>query len=372
MKQIKRVVILLDVLKRENFEKFKSVLPELSEASLEEIWAYYPVRNAPKSKCPVETQHASFIEPFLLMHHLNKRRIPHSLWYDNSLCILNDDLYRFTSNGTIKEDLRGTYFVTLRDWLRHPFFTILKIILRQQNGDLVKPNIQSMVNNGCMNKFFGVCELYELRSKYIQDIAVPYNLKRHHHAQFTDLIRSVMGQYVVFKRDCIQVGEGVAFTDLDGQDVIKSIPRLLAQHTQLRKEVLITPAYQIEREFRCYFTKRDHLKIFTIKERKNLTPLEVMLKKDNIHLGTNISARWYEILPGSEDYARAERIARQMLSFLTYDAGTLEFALTKDGRTVFFEVNPMGAPLSFAGKDLALTNEFYKDIFDMLLGSTEP
>jgi hypothetical protein len=56
-----------------------------------------------------------------------------------------------------------------------------------------------------------------------------------------------------------------------------------------------------------------------------------------------------------------------MLSFLSYDTGVIEFALTKDGRTVLFEVNPMGAPLPFSGKDLDLTNEYYEDLFDMLL-----
>ena len=91
-----------------------------------------------------------------------------------------------------------------------------------------------------------------------------------------------------------------------------------------------------------------------------------MLQKDNIHIGTNIRTKWYEILPGTHDYSNAERTAREMLSFLSYDTGTLEFAHTKDGRIVFFEVNPMGAPLSFAGKDLALTNDYYEDVFNMM------
>jgi hypothetical protein len=369
MKNIRRVIFVLDSLQRENFEKFKSVLPELSNASLEKIWTYHPVRNAPPSNCPVDSQHASFIEPFLLMHYLRERGIPISFWYDISMCVVNDDLFRFTPDGPVKEDLHGTYIVTFRPWFWHPIFTILKIILRQQKGDLVKPNIQSMINNGCMNKFFAISQLYELRSKFIHDIAIPYNLKTDHHADFVELLRSTMGSLVVFKRDCIQVGEGLAFIDLDDEGIIGSIPALLANHRQLRKEVFVVPAHHIEREFRCYFTKRKRLKIYAIKERKNLKPLKSILKKDDFHLGTNFRSEWSSILPGTPGYALAEREARQMLDFLSYDTGVLEFALTKDGQTVLFEVNPMGAPLPFAGKDLALTNEFYKNMFGMLLGN---
>jgi hypothetical protein len=370
MKKIERVVISLDIIPKGNFEIFKRHLPELSSASLDEIWTYYPVRNAAKNRCPVDNQHASFIEPFLLINYLNERDIPYSLWYDNAICIMNDDLYRFTQEGPIKENLRGTYFFTLREWFRHPFFTILKTILRQQKGDLVKPNAQSMINPGCMNKFFGLCELYELRSKYIQDIAVPYNLKPHHYPAFVDLIRANMGPHVVFKQDCIQEGAGVMFADLDNKNIIESVSPYLARHMNLRQEVMITPAHQIEREFRCYFVKNYRLKIYAIKERKNVTTLKEMLGKKNIHIGTNIVSKWSAITPGMPDHALAENIAREMLGFLSYDTGCLEFAITNEGNIVYFEVNPMAAPLPFAGKDLALTNDYYSNLFDMMLGSS--
>lgn len=56
-----------------------------------------------------------------------------------------------------------------------------------------------------------------------------------------------------------------------------------------------------------------------------------------------------------------------MIKLMDYDTGCIEFAITKDDKIVFFEVNQMAGPLPFEGEDTVNMNNFYLSIFDEMI-----
>jgi len=367
MGKIKRAIILLDIMAREDYEHCIGLHKELSQATPEEIWSHYAVIGAPRRPGVKISKKSPLVETYLLIHYLKQQGIPYRLWYDNSLVIVNDDLYRFSDHEILREDLDGTCFITLRDTWRHPFFGILEQLLRQQGGQMAKPNRQTMHNTGCMNKFYALRELYPVRRTYLHDVAIPFNLKKRLYPAFLKFLSQQMGREAVFKIDCIQEGRGVTFRDLDDPATLAAVTPLLDKHMSTNRELFVAPAYRITQEFRCYFTRSDEIRIFSIKRRVNDASIDELMTRENLQIYKNVKVKWHEVKPATADYARATDIARDLIGHLSYSAGCVEFAFSENGRIVFFEVNQMAGPLPFAGDDVALTTDYYISMFDMML-----
>lgn len=77
--------------------------------------------------------------------------------------------------------------------------------------------------------------------------------------------------------------------------------------------------------------------------------------------------KWHEVKNSSEKFKFAEKIATEMIKLMDYDTGCIEFAITKDDKIVFFEVNQMAGPLPFEGEDTVNMNNFYLSIFDEMI-----
>jgi hypothetical protein len=368
MGDIKRAIILLDIMTREDYEYCIGLHGKLASASAEEVWSHYAVIGAPHKPGAKISKKSPLVETYLLIHHLKRRGIPYWLWYDNSLALVNDTLYRFGGDGPVEEPLEGACLITLRDSWRHPFFGILEVLLREKGGRLAKPNPQTMRNTGCMNKFYALRELYPMRATWLHDIAVPYNLKKRFYPAFLELLSAKMGRRVVFKTDCVQQGHGVVFCDLKDPNLPSKVQPLLEKHMRDNQELFVTPAYRISKEFRCYFTRGDMTTVFSIKCRVNDASFDELATRDNLQIYKNIKVKWHQVAPGTEDHTRATEIAQELVSRLSYNAGCVEFALTEDGRSVFFEVNQMAGPLPFHGKDVALTTAYYHSMFEIMLG----
>jgi len=138
----------------------------------------------------------------------------------------------------------------------------------------------------------------------------------------------------------------------------------LDRHIQKEHELLITPLYEIQAEYRCYFTKFDETKIFSIKQRVNLTDEDKLFEKANIQINVNIETKWILIEQNSRIFQEVSKIALKMIEILDYDTGCLEFAITTDDKIVFFEVNQMAGPLPFKGEDCENIQQYYLSIFD--------
>ena len=68
------------------------------------------------------------------------------------------------------------------------------------------------------------------------------------------------------------------------------------RHKVRQNELLITPAYDIKDEYRCYFTKYDNNpKVFAIKKRINITDEKEYYKKEHIHINVNMKVKWHEV-----------------------------------------------------------------------------
>ena len=365
-KKIKLAVISLDVMPQNTYDRF-SQMSHLQQKSYMEIWKHYPMIG--KSYNPkTMVKETSIIEPYLLLQYLKKDNVNCRFWYNNSLFIYNDDLYRIMGNKVEKVDLEGLYYFSFRESFNHPFFTILEILLEKNNGKLSKPNKRTMKNTGCMNKMYAFIELYKTREKYLQDVIIPYNLKPSDYKLFLEFCHKNIGSKVVFKNDCLQEGKGVIFKDLSLGYDIPALNKSLDKHKTKQKELIIAPAYNIENEYRCYFTNYKEAKVFAIKQRVNTSAEKDFYDKDNIHIYKNIQVKWLEIKNDSDTFKMASNIAYEMISLMSYDTGCLEFALTDTGKIVFFEVNQMAGPLPFEGDDCSNMNDYYLSIFDEMVG----
>lgn len=363
MKNIREAIISLDIMSHETYAKF-SKLSHLQSASSDEIWSHYPstgFNNYNPDKMVLE---ASIIETYLLINYLRDNNIKPRLWHNNPLFIHNEKLLRIKGDEIIEEPLDNLYFVSLRESLSHPFFRILKIILKDKGGDLVKPNMQTMENAGCMNKFYAKRELYSQREKYLGDVIIPFNITTRDHNTFMGYVKEHLGSKIVLKKDCVQEGKGVIFKDLQRENQMESISNILNSHKSRDREVLISPAYEIEREYRCYFTQHGVGKrVYSIKQRVNSKEIDVY-DKDDITIYKNIDVSWHEVKTDSDIFKFGTNLTNEMLEYLSFDTGCLEFAKTKDGRVVFFEVNQMAGPLPFKGEDTQNMTNYYHSIFD--------
>ncbi|MCW8895396.1 MAG: hypothetical protein OQK48_08225 [Sulfurimonas sp.] len=363
MKKIREAIISLDIMPKETYEKFNK-FSKLQNASADEIWKHYPstgLNNYDKNTMVLE---ASIIETYLLINYLRDNNIRPRLWHNNPLFIHNEKLLRIKGEEIIEEPLENLYFVSIREALSHPFFRILKIILQQKGGDLVKPNIQTMENAGCMNKFYAKRELYNQREKYLGDVIIPFNITTRDHHTFMKYVKEHLGNKIVLKKDCVQEGKGVIFKDLSRENQMESISKILNSHKTKDREVLISSAYEIEREYRCYFTQHDDVKtVYSIKQRVNSENIDVY-NQDDITIYKNIDVKWHEVKTNTDIFKFGSQLTKEMLDSLSFDTGCLEFAKTTDGKIVFFEVNQMAGPLPFAGEDTENMTKYYYSIFD--------
>ena len=360
--KIKTAVISLDIMSKKMYKDFAK-MRHLQKASSMEIWSHYPMVDGTYDPNTM-TKDTSIIESYLFLRYLKDKKINCRFWYANSMFIHNDNLYRIVNEDVIKVDLDGLYYFSFRETYAHPFYTLLEKLLEQNGGKLAKPNKTTMKNIGCMNKMYAITKLFENRKDYIQNIIVPYNLKAVDYKVFLKFVAESFGSKVVFKNDCIQEGRGVIVKDLDDgfdkQEIIES----LSLHKTRQKELLITPLYDIKAEYRCYFTNHKKAKIFSIKQRINLTDEQELFKKGNIHINVNMSVKWLEVLHTTDEFKFASDKAKEMIKLMDYDTGCLEFAITKDEKIVFFEVNQMAGPLPFKGEDTKNMDKYYLSMFD--------
>lgn len=350
---------------KETYTKF-SKFSKLQNSSPDEIWKHYPstgLNNYDPNSMVLE---ASIIETYLLINYLHTNKIKARLWHNNPLFIHNDKLFRIQGDKIVEENLENVYFVSMRESLSHPFFRLLKIILEKKGGDLVKPNMQTMDNAGCMNKIFAIRELYKHRDDYLGDIIIPFNLTTRDHEVFINYVKNKLGEKIVLKKDCVQEGKGVIFKDLSRDNQMQNISKILNTHKTKDREVIISPAYKIAREYRCYFTQHANKKtVYSIKQRINSEDIDVF-EKDDITIYKNISVSWHEVKIDSDIFSFGESLTKEILEHLSYDTGCLEFAQTTCGRIVFFEVNQMAGPLPFAGEDTKNMTNYYTSIFDYM------
>lgn len=360
-----KAIISLDIMPRDVYDKF-SKLSHLQNKTPDEVWKAYPMTG--KGFNPnTQVKETSIIEPYLLLSYLKERNITPRFWYNNPLFIYNEKLFRIVGADIVEVDLEGLYYISFRESFAHPFYRFLKILLKQNGGKLAKPNMQTMDNVGCMNKLYGIEELYSHRVEFLGDFIMPYNLTDRDFPVFMEFVRKHLGDKVVFKQDCVQEGKGVIFKDLSKPDQLESITKILRAHKIRSREVFISPAYEIAQEYRCYFTKYgDKKRIFSIKQRVNSDEIDVY-EKENIAIYENISVKWHEVRTDSKVFSDGVEIAKKMLKHMSYDTGCLEFAQTPDGKIIFFEVNQMAGPLPFEGEDCENMTRYYHSIFSKML-----
>ncbi|MFK5985948.1 MAG: glycosyltransferase family A protein [Pseudomonadota bacterium] len=362
----KRAILVLDSMPKEAYDNYAKLTSQFSKSEPNEVWSVYPVMGKKYTANDQLIRKSSIIEPFFVYNYLRKKNIPYRIWYNNALFIYNDSLFRITNSSVYEEDLDKLYLSCLRETWGHPFFGFLEVLISRAGGKVAKPNPRTMYNAGCMNKLYALKELYSRRADFIGDFAIPYNLNRAQYEIFLTFLKERMGNELVIKVDCVQEGKGVTFKSLEKSLYLPQLTKLLDKHKRKSSEIFIAPALKIKKEYRCYFSKGDENKIYSIKQRVNKGNTEDYFKHDNIQIYKNIEVKWLEVDDQSEEFEKASNIAKEMIPLMTYTSGSLEFAITEEDKIVFFEVNQMAGPLPFVGKDLDNMNDYYSAIFDQM------
>lgn len=359
---IKLAIISLDIMPQKTYDRFAK-MGNLQNKSYMDIWKHYPMIGKGYDSNTMVKQ-TSIIESYLLLQYLKEEDVSCRFWYNNALFIYNDNVYRIDGKKIIKLDIKGMYYFSFRESFAHPFFQIFEQLLEKNGGKLCKPNKATMCNTGCMNKMYAMNELYKNREKYVQDLIIPFNIQASDYPIFLQFVKDNLGSKVVFKTDCIQEGKGVIFKNLNDDLIVPELKKSMDIHKHKQKELLITPAYNIVNEYRCYFTKYKKAEIFAIKQRINKTEEKDYYSKENIHVNVNMKVQWLEVKNNSKVFEDASEIAYEMIDLMSYDTGCLEFAITDENKIVFFEVNQMAGPLPFEGEDCTNMNKFYLSIID--------
>jgi hypothetical protein len=363
----KKVVINLDIMTKAMFDKFNT-FAHLQFKPQTEIWKHYPKTGAGNYNGNTMFNEAPILETLLVLDHIkeNHPNTKPEFWYNTSLFIYNDEVYNIIGGKCLKVDLDNLLFISFREAWSHPFWKIFKVLLEKNGGKLSKPNMATMTNNGCMNKFFGIQELYPNRDEFLGDIIIPYSIKTNELDTFINFISEKLGNKIVIKKDCIQEGKGVMFRDLTRDGMVEKMKNDIKSHKNRGSEVIITPAFDIKREYRCYFTNDESgKKVYSIKQRVNETDIDVY-SKDNIQIYKNISAKWHEVKTDSQEFKIGTDKSVEMMDLMSYDTGSLEFAETTDGKFVFFEVNQMAGPLPFDGEDTENMQKYYSRMLERM------
>lgn len=361
---INRVIIYLETIPEDVYDSLIKLGPLYNkEEDRFKIWDAYP-KFGDIYDTKINSVYEPIFETYLTLNYCREIDVPSKIWYQPSLFIYNDNLYRIHGRRILKVDLEKVYFHTLRETMAHPFFSILSILLEKNNGKIAKPNQNTMVNIKCKNKMHAIKLLYKHRSNYLQDIIIPYNIKQKDYNLFMRFVHSNLGDKVVFKNDCIQGGKGVIFRDLskgyDSPELIESFKK----HNSSQNELLITPAYDIQSEYRCYFTYfGNQIKVFSIKQRKTLTQGDDLFTSVNAQIYKSIAVEWVLIDSKTQQFNDISLMAEELIKQMDYDTGCIEFAITKEEKLVFFEVNYMSGPLTYPGQDLEDMDNYYQEIF---------
>ncbi|MDQ7008782.1 MAG: hypothetical protein Q9M94_00645 [Candidatus Gracilibacteria bacterium] len=290
---------------------------------------------------------------------------------NQSMFLLDDDLYLYKNNKWGKLDIENIAFLSVRgDYWHHPFFHLLKNILKNKNSLLnslggFSGKIQKK------NKFYAYSGLYG-KSNNIGHMGVPFNLKEESLDGLIDLIKEKLNKKILLKIDSTSFGMGVIPVNLGNKIHFDKFKKYILGHMKFGNEIYIVPYSKFETEYRVYFTKISGVvKIHSIKEKNITNSKKDIFKKENYKYYKNIGLKWsyikkedwtFELIKTIEDY----------INLTKYTVGNLEFGKVSkkykkdNGKYIFFEINYMAGPGCYYGynnEDINNMSEFYEEIF---------
>lgn len=372
-KQKKTMILDLRIMSRAEYDKFIK-FQHLIGTDEQTIWAAYPKTGAASYDSNKEFNEASILEFLLLCNKiLTKYKYKYDLefWYLNSTFICNNKLFKIDNNNNsiVELDIKNTLIISFRDTWNKGYFQLLENIFLLNNSFINKPNKQTMLNNGCLNKFYSYNSFIKNnQTEKIGDFIIPNDLVLNYTDDiFIEHCIKFFDKKFVLKIDCIQEGKGIYFFNFvdeeNYQSQFEKLKNILEQYKH--KDVILLKDYKIKNEYRCYFTRNPEtalFKVHSIKTRSNINHYERHLL-ETFQVNKNIKINWGCLTRRELLFHKIEEIAiNEFLQYLDFDTGCMEFIITEDNELVFMEVNQMAGPLPFEGEDTDGMIEFYNTI----------
>lgn len=362
-----KVYICLDSYNTDEIEEIKNY-NFLSSSSSQEIFQYFYSKSNSYEENQTVMAYTTSLEYFLFYQHLLK------LWYNSthietlitpSMFIYNDKLFIINNEKIEELFIDKVWFFSIRwiDW-QHPFFFILKTLLKSKWGKALRNNDYSNMNTRW--KFFALNCLFEKPKELLSNIIIPFNIKEKDYQIFVDFIKSNMWDSILIKKDFYSCWMGNFPIDLWNCDDFQygKFKTSMQNHSNKVEAVYIVPIEKFTEEYRVYFVKWDNkVNIYSVKK-KNIN-----INIDEVHK-MDVFKYWglydWDYIPLEDFYGKyddAYQWAIKYLQTLDYSFWNIEFWKNENWEFVFFEVNTMWSALPYKWEDTNLLISYYDNIF---------
>lgn len=319
------------------------------------VWKPYDSNNITMNTFILETW--IFLKEIWIKYWVKPNEI-NWIYLDN-LVILNDDLWLFKNNNWLKvSDNENTYFFTSRYPFYNPFWFLWEKLskINKNFPKLICPNkeLDSYYRDDKINYIINVYERREeilwnfmlslFKIKWIDDIKRVFELWKK--VTWTDntVLKGAWGTDNWKHIKLLNINELLVRKDMLDYIKIKFIDSI----NEFWSNIYFTDYFEIKEEIRLYFAKNKdwNYKIYSIKNKVNLTWKEELYFTDSFSTWWNIKVKW-ELWVIDEIDSWLFNISKYILEKNNKEASVVEFVITNDSEIRFLEINNLWGSLMF-------------------------
>lgn len=283
--------------------------------------------------------------------------------YKQNMVILNDDLWLFENNNWVKVSWdKNTYFFTSRYWFMNIFWAFWEE-LSKTNPDfpkLVFPN--KYLINVRKEKIRFIMNAYEKRKEIIWNFMLPLMYTRS-----TESIKNLIllwnnevwvKDIVIKKSRATDNGKDITLLNIDeylkdDQKIDYLFLKYISKTSEWDSGIYFTSHFDIDKEFRFYYSIDNNTwkyRLYSIKEKVNLTQKEELLNKTTLSTWHNLRVRW-NLLEKKDIDEKLLKMAEYILKKNKIEVWVIEFVKLKNGEYRFLEINCLWWSMMFDWKD---------------------
>ncbi len=283
--------------------------------------------------------------------------------YKQNMVILNDDLWLFDNNKRQKVSwAKDVYFFTSRYWFMNIFWSFWEEIskVNKKFPKLIFPN-KNLINTR-KEKIRFIMNIYERRKEIIWDFMLPLMYTRN-----TDSIKQLLllwkqevwiNDILIKKSWATDNGKHITILKIDEyleneQKIDYLFLKYISKISEWNSGIYFTSYFNIDKEYRLYYSinnKTLKYKIYSAKQKINITQKEELLKKTTLSTWHNLRVKW-KLLNKNRISNKLKEIAEYILNKNNIEVWVIEFIKLKNGTYRFLEINCLWWSMMFEWRD---------------------
>jgi len=324
------------------------------------------------------TRRAAFVEACVFIKTYIEKysgKITDITWvYKENFVSFNKSVFILKQNKWY-ELISDSLFVTSRDQWIHPFFYFMVQWSFSKNISICKPNIRKDWRS--YDKLFFVQKLWKYREEYLWDVVIPFFMSVDNILilKLLSFIEERIGSKCILKKNFWVEWLAVKALDTNRLKTDKNIKGLKASFFNQKNlyswhGVYITPFYNIEKEYRLYYTYFDEkISLFSVKHKSYESPNTQTIFSMKDFSKNSIKILW-EYCSVGEFLSKNKSVYEEaivIIKNLGLHTGVLEVVKTKEWTIRFIEVNPLWGTLMFKWEDEKWIQDYYSNLWSSLL-----